>query len=141
MKSVPARYPVLIATRRGAAGCALLLALALACGCAGNPPRGAATGSAPAAADAAAAHTASPEAALLEAIDALQDDERITRDGRILEAGSRYSAASGYQCRPVRFIDSDGRTRATQRLACSNGTRRFFATEVFSSHPGSRRSP
>lgn len=77
------------------------------------------------------------DTALLAASAGLPDGQRTTLDGQILEAGYRYTAASGHECRHLRILDTAGQSAATPRLVCSRGGQRFLAADVFA--PGIRR--
>ena len=81
------------------------------------------------------------DTALLDALDGLPDSQRKAYDGRILEAGNSYAAASGCECRYVRVLDAAGQTVGADRLACRNGARPFFAVDVFGTTSETRQRP
>jgi len=129
--------PVSVAGQAGR--CLMLAALLLAAGCTATPyqPSG------PPAAGGAVSVNASnaADSALLDALDGLPDSQRRTYDGHILEAGNRFTAASGCECRYVRLLDAAGRPLSADRLACRDGVRRFFAVDVFRATPETRQRP
>jgi hypothetical protein len=112
----------------------------LVTGCTGSPFRPVESPDNSAVAPAASTHTLvnNRDSALLAVIDTLPDNQRTTFEGRTLEAGTPYTAASGSECRYVHFIESNGQTSAP-RLACRNGEQPFFAADVFITPPGANR--
>ncbi|MGD2112728.1 MAG: hypothetical protein PVI50_05020 [Gammaproteobacteria bacterium] len=116
----------------------VVAALALLTGCAGNPFLPATPVSGPAAASDAGLDVSAADAALLAALGDMPGHARKPLDGRILEAGTPYDAASGHECRFVRLLDASGRAPGADRLACRDGERHFFAADVFAVRPGAQ---
>lgn len=145
MNPVSARDNTRASTTTGYSGSGMLLAvLLLLPGCAGNPFQPATPPLPPAQASVpdAASDRGAQETALLAVIAGLQDGQRTVFDGRILEAGTSYTAASGLECRHLRAIGSGGLPAAPQRLTCRQGERLFIAVDVFASAPpGTRPQP
>lgn len=145
-QTIHAMKPVLtqhLASKPTLAGQGFLLTVALLmAGCTANPllPAEPASGAAVAPDPVMATDASSADSALLATIEGMQNGERMAYDGRTLEAGNTYSAASGAQCRYVRFIENIAQT-STARLACHDGHHRFFATDVFASQSGAARQP
>jgi len=118
-------------------GSTVLLVLLLAgTGCTGNPPRQSPSAFPPEQPPAPDTVQSAGDTALLAAVAGLHDGERTALDGYVLEVGSRYTAASGYDCRQVRFLDSANRPLAAQRLVCRSGEQVFIAPDVFTVTPG-----
>ncbi len=145
MKPVSARNNLrpLVTTAHSGSGI-LLAVLLLLTGCAGNPLQPATPPLPPAQVSVpdAASDRGAQETALLAVIAGLQDGQRTVFDGRILEAGTSYTAASGLECRHLRAIGSGGQPAAPQRLTCRQGERLFIAVDVFASAPpGSSQQP
>lgn len=128
-------------TISGAPACGLVLSmLLLVTGCTGSPfrPVEPADNNAVAPATVDNSLVSHGDSALLTVINGLAGNQRTTFDGRTLEAGMYYAAASGSECRYVRFIESNGQTSAP-RLACRDGEQQFFAADVFVTPPGANR--
>lgn len=128
-------------TISGAPACGLVLSmLLLVTGCTGSPfrPVEPADNNAVAPATVDNSLVSHGDSALLTVINGLAGNQRTTFDGRTLEAGMSYAAASGSECRYVRFIESNGKTSAP-RLACRDGEQQFFAADVFVTPPGANR--
>lgn len=135
-------YTQQLASKPTLAGEAFLLTVALLmAGCTANPllPAEPTSGATAVPAPAMDTGTITADAALLATI-AGMPGTRTTFDGRALEAGEPYTAASGCECRYVRLYEQNGEAGAS-RLACRDGEQQFFAADVFFTPPALKRQP
>jgi hypothetical protein len=77
--------------------------------------------------------TAGKDAGLITLVAGMQAGEQINFDGKTVESGQYFSAASGRLCKYITLRNMDAPENTHSRLACQDGTNWFFATDIFSS--------
>jgi hypothetical protein len=77
--------------------------------------------------------TAGKDAGLITLVAGMQAGEQINFDGKTVESGQYFSAASGRLCKYITLRNMDVPDNTRSRLACQDGTNWFFATDIFSS--------
>ncbi len=78
-------------------------------------------------------NTAGKEADLITLVAGMQAGEHINFDGKTVESGQYFSAASGRLCKYITLRNLDAPENTRSRLACQDGANWFFAPDIFSS--------